>query len=185
MLHVDAAENGVGGFWNGNDGNPGTRWCRTPLPKGVTLAWERGGNGFTRDGRRSVSSVFCEAAALLGALLTFLPIFVRENPHRLLQHGVLVFSDSSVVVDVWNKKHPSVTFLPYLRAFTHIGAFFNVKLLVRHIDGISNSTADSVSRGQMARFRELQPMASALPLPMPSEEAFFLLQPAKDYSREL
>ena len=182
VLHVDAAENGVGGFWNGTLGNPGTRWCRAPLPKGITLAWERGGNGFTRDGRRSVSSGFCEAAALLGALQTFLPIFASENPHRLLQHGVLVFSDSAVVVDVWNKKHPSVTLLPYLRAFTHIGALFNVKLLIRHIDGVLNSTADSISRGQMARFRVLQPMASALPLPMPSEEAFFLLQPVKDYS---
>ena len=95
----------------------------------------------------------------------------------------MVFSDSSVVVDVWNKKHPSVTLsLPYLRAFTHIGALFNVKLLVRHIDGVLNPTADSISRGQMARFRALQPMANVLPLPMPSEEAFFLLQPAKDYS---
>ena len=57
-----------------------------------------------------------------------------------------------------------------------------MKLLIRHIDGVLNSTADSISRGQMARFRVLQPMASALPLPMPSEEAFFLLQPVKDYS---
>ncbi len=182
VLHVDAAENGVGGFWNGSHGNPGTRWCRAPLPEGVTLAWERGGKGYTRDGRRSVSSGFCEAAALLGALQTFLPIFAAENPHRLLQHGVLVYSDSQVVVDVWNKKHPSATLLPYLRAFTHIGALFNVKLIVKHIDGISNSTADSISRGQMARFRALQPAASALPLPMPSQEAFFLLQPARDYS---
>ena len=45
VLHVDAAENGVGGFWNGSHGNPGTRWCRAPLPSGVTLAWERGGKG--------------------------------------------------------------------------------------------------------------------------------------------
>ena len=60
-----------------------------------------------------------------------------------------------------------------------------MRLLVRHIDGVSNSTADSISRGQMARFRALQPMASALPLAMPSEEAFVLLQPAKDYSRGL
>ena len=122
VLHVDAAENDVGGFWNGTHGNPGTRWCRAPLPRGITLAWERGGNGFIRDGRRSVSSGFCEAAALLGAFQTFLPIFAAENPHRLLQHGVLVFSDSSVVVDVWNKKHPFCHSSPLPKSFyTHWG----------------------------------------------------------------
>ena len=41
---------------------------------------------------------------------------------------------------------------------------------------------NSISRQQMARFRMLQPAADAVPLPMPSQEAFFLLQPVKDYS---
>ena len=85
--------------------------CRAPLLCGVKLSWEWVGRGFIHDGRRSLSSGLCEAAALLGSLQTFLPIFAAENPHRSPQHGVFVSSDSAVVVDVWNKRRSSATLL--------------------------------------------------------------------------
>ena len=185
LIFVDASEFGVAGYWADSQSTAGGRWCRAPLPRGVTLSWERGGGGFIHDGRRSLSSGLCEAAALLGTLQTFLPIFAAENPLRAPQHGVFVFSDSAVVVDVWNKRRPSATLLPYLRAFAHIGALFNVRLIIRHIDGVANSTADSLSRNQMDRFRALRPTAALHSSAMPSEEAYFLLAPVKDYSRGL
>ncbi len=174
VVNTDASEFGIAGWWNGSADSPGTRWLYSPLPPGITLSWTRDRRPGLSPDAVSVSSGYCEAAAVLATLLTFLPIFAAENIVRPPGVGVWVWTDSSVVVDVWNFKSPSATMLPYLRAFSHLEALYNIRLHIHHVDGKLNTTADSISRTQWSRFRSLQPFATPWPLPLPSGVRLFL-----------
>ena len=166
VVNTDASELGIAGWWNGRD-CPGTRWLYAPLPPGITLSWTRERRLGLSPDAISVSSGYCEAAAVLGTLLTFLPIFAIENACRPPGVGVWVWTDSTNVVDMWNFKSPSATMLPYLRYFSYLEATYNIRLHIHHIDGHLNCTADSISRTQWSLFRRLQPAATPQPLPLP------------------
>ena len=174
VVNTDASEFGISGWENGSGNSPGTRWLYSPLPPGITLSWSRDRRPGLSPDAVSVSSGYCEAAAVLATLLTLLPIFAAENIVRPPGVGVWVWSDSSVVVDVWNFKSPSATMLPYLRSFSHLEALYNIRLHIHHVEGILNSTADSISRTQWGCFRFLQPSATPQPLPLPSGARPFL-----------
>ena len=64
--------------------------------------------------------------------------------------------------------------LPYLRQFAHLEALYSITLIVSHIPGKLNTTADALSRQEFAKFRVLQPQADATSLPLPSVPTFFL-----------
>ena len=75
---------------------------------------------------------------------------------------------------MWAAKGACDTLLPFLRAFAHLEAFYNITLIVSHIEGKKNTTADSISRQEWARFRELQPAAEPYSLQLPSVLTLFL-----------
>ena len=155
----------------------GKLWVFANLPQGLTLSWSKTPLKFTNDTvleQESVSSGYCEAAGLYLSLLAFLPIWADRHPLRVPGAGVWAWSDSSVVVDMWSSKRACDTLLPYLRIFSHMEAFYNITLIVSHIDGKLNSTADSISRQNWKRFRELQPGAAQFSLPLPSVPTLFL-----------
>ena len=171
----DASGKGLGGFWKGYP--VGTQWVLAELPPGLTLSWSKIPlklcNGTTLE-QESVSSGYCEAAGLYLSLLTFLPIWAEKHPARVPGAGGWAWSDSSVVVDMWSSKGACDTLLPYLRVFSHLEAYYNITLIVPHIEGKLNSTADSISRQNWARFRELQRGADRFSLPMPLVPTLFL-----------
>lgn len=175
VFHCDASNRGLGGFM---DGHPsGHFWVFVPLPRGITLSWSktsRSRGTQNPDDPKSVSSGYCEAAGLLLSLLTFLPIWAADNLVRPAGVGVWAYSDSMVVVDMWAAKKACDTMLPYLRAFAHLEAFYSITLIVTHIEGKLNTTADSISRQEWAKFRELQPTADLLSLPVPLGVTLFL-----------
>ena len=175
VFYCDASGKGLGGFWK--DYPVGKLWVFANLPQGLTLSWSKTPLKFTNDTvleQESVSSGYCEAAGLYLSLLAFLPIWADRHPLRVPGAGVWAWSDSSVVVDMWSSKRACDTLLPYLRIFSHMEAFYNITLIVSHIDGKLNSTADSISRQNWKRFRELQPGAAQFSLPLPSVPTLFL-----------
>ena len=177
IFHCDASGKGIGGFLSGIPVSH--MWVFCPLPSGITLSWARGKPSSPPaipdlEGPESVSSGYCEAAGLYLCLLTFLPIWAAAHPAREAGAGVWAWCDSQVVVDMWAAKKSCDTMLPYLRSFAHLEALYNITLIVTHIPGILNSTADAISRQEMAKFRSLQPMADAISLPLPSVPTVFL-----------
>ena len=54
-----------------------------------------------------------------------------------------------------------------VRHLTLLTLKYNFYLKVRHIEGKRNEIADSISRFQMARFRQLAPYADPVPCPIP------------------
>ena len=177
VFHCDASGKGIAGFMAGSPA--GLHWVFTPLPRGITLSWSRPKGAraaavLDSDDPESVSSGYCEAAGLYLSLLTFLPIWAAAHPEREAGAGVWAYSDSQVVVDMWSAKKSCDTMLPYLRQFAHLEALYSITLIVSHIPGKLNTTADALSRQEFAKFRALQPQADAISLPLPSVLTFFL-----------
>lgn len=59
-----------------------------------------------------------------------------------------------------------------VRALLFIAARHNFHVVIRHIPGIDNSIADSLSRLQLSRFHTLAPQADPLPTPIPANLTF-------------
>ena len=81
---------------------------------------------------------------------------------------VLLYTDNSALVSVLNKqtsKEPLVMVL--VRKLVLLCLQFNLVLSARHIPGIDNTSADALSRLQMARFRLLNPTAEIQPTVIP------------------
>ena len=173
VFHCDASGKGIAGFMAGS---PGHLWVATELPKNITLTWSKSTPTplVSMDDPESVSSGYCEAAALYLSLLTFLPIWADQNPNRPPCTGVWAWSDSQVVVDMWAKRSACDTMLPYLREYSHLEALYNITLIISHIDGKLNTTADALSRKQMDKFFRLQPAANRCSLPLPLGRTLFL-----------
>ena len=177
VFWCDASGRGLGGFMAGDP--VGTLWVFAELPHGLTLSWSKDKarrvvDPLTLLEQESVSSGYCEAAGLYLSLLSFLPIWSARHPGRAPGTGVLAYSDSKVVVDMWAAKGACDTLLPFLRVFAHLEAFYNITLVVTHIEGKKNTTADSISRQEWSRFRELQPGAERYSLPLPLVPTLFL-----------
>ena len=89
--------------------------------------------------------------------------------------GVWAWSDSKVVVDMWAAKKGCDTMLPYLYSFGHcLEALYSITLIVTHIEGKLNVTADSISRQAWSKFRALQPGADLFSSPLPRVPTLFL-----------
>eukprot|EP00732_Lithocolla_globosa_P002329 Lithocolla_globosa_v1_NODE_1500_length_2529_cov_15.569119.p1 type:complete len:442 gc:universal NODE_1500_length_2529_cov_15.569119:472-1797(+) len=77
-------------------------------------------------------------------------------------------SDSQVVVDVLRSGSTACdTFMDLVRILHFEAAENSFQFSVTHIEGTRNSIADSLSRFQVARFRELAPQADHDPCPIP------------------
>ena len=77
--------------------------------------------------------------------------------------------DNLPVVSIMNSKcSKSPWIMDLVRAFTILTLEHNSSFTVRHIPGLDNSVADSLSRFQIDHFRHLAPYALPLPLHHPS-----------------
>ena len=182
VLFSDAANKGIGGYQVdpvivAPSEIPVCLWCFSQLPEGMTMSFLE---DFVPNRERravvndiEVGSGYSEAAGILYVLCCFLPPWAAANPNRELGAGVWCHSDSDVVVKMWNSKRAGITLLPYLRAFAHLSALFNINLTIEHIRGSENQIADAISRKKMVKFRRLLPNAALNPTPLLYDQVIF------------
>ena len=182
VIFSDASNKGVGGYQMdpvivAPSEIPVCLWCFSQLPEGMTMSFledfepNRERRAVVND--IEVGSGYSEAAGILYVLCCFLPPWAAANPNRELGAGVWCHSDSEVVVEMWNSKRAGITLLPYLRAFAHLSALFNINLTIAHIPGSENQVADAISRKKMAKFRRLLPNAALNPTPLLYNQVIF------------
>ena len=81
---------------------------------------------------------------------------------------ICMWCDNLPVVSIINSKRPkSPRIMDLVRAITILTLEHNFSFTARHIPGLDNSIADSLSRFQMGRFRHLAPNASPSPCVIP------------------
>ncbi|GAV09051.1 hypothetical protein RvY_18651 [Ramazzottius varieornatus] len=79
------------------------------------------------------------------------------------------YSDNQATVAVWKKfSSPHKGLLEIIRRIYFHAAKGNFTLRIQHIPGVANAIADSISRFQMDRFRELAHSAKTEPEPLDS-----------------
>ncbi|XP_054839956.1 uncharacterized protein LOC129332750 [Eublepharis macularius] len=102
--------------------------------------------------------------------LEFFPILVAVFlwGHELANHVVHFWCDNMAVVQVVNSlTSKSVRVMSLVRAFTLKCLQLNILFRARHMPGVDNGVADTLSRQQMDRFRHLAPGADSFPSRMP------------------
>ena len=83
---------------------------------------------------------------------------------------VLFLSDNEAVVYILNNKtSKSDRVMSLLRPIVYWTLVSNIFLKSKHLPSVDNSIADSLSRGQVGRFRQLAPMAEDSPTTIPME----------------
>ena len=83
---------------------------------------------------------------------------------------VLFLSDNEAVVYILNNKtSKSDRVMSLLRPIVYWTLVSNIFLKSKHLPSVDNSIADSLSRGQVGRFRQLAPMAEHSPTTIPME----------------
>ena len=83
---------------------------------------------------------------------------------------VLFFSDNEAVVCILNNKtSKSERVMSLPRRIVYWTLVSNILLKSKHLPSVDNSIADSLSRGQVKRFRQLAPMAEEFPTAIPIE----------------
>ena len=86
---------------------------------------------------------------------------------------ILIHCDNHAVVDVWRSgttKHKALMRL--IRSLFFTAAKHNFTVLLKHIPGVDNSIADSLSRSQLHRFHLLAPGADTHATPTPAVGIF-------------
>ena len=104
------------------------------------------------------------------AWMEFLPIVVAIVLWSNLLSGmrIIIRSDNSAVVSIINKQSSKCPVIMRLVRFFVLQCLkFNVTFTARHIPGLENNIADSLSRFQVNRFLELAPEADAVGTAVP------------------
>ena len=70
------------------------------------------------------------------------------------------------VVSALSSKDPTIMHL--LRCLCYYLARYNIHIRAKHVPGVLNTVADSISRNSMQVFRQLAPHASQYPTPVPT-----------------
>jgi len=97
-----------------------------------------------------------------------LAIFIWGNAMK--HKKVIFFSDNEAVVFILNNKSSkSERVMSLLRPLVYLTLVFNIQFRAKHLFSFENKIADSISRGQVARFRELAPTAEEFPSTIPAE----------------
>ena len=88
----------------------------------------------------------------------------------LLTKKTTVFQcDNRSVVDAINKgSSKDAMVMHLLRCLWFFTAIFDIQIIVKHIPGVTNTSADMLSRNQMMQFLAAHPQASRIPTPLPS-----------------
>ena len=124
----------------------------------------------------------CSAASYLilpGPTLSY-PILPHITLHPTSSYLVLPYPTPSYPILPWIQLHPTRSYLilphttpsyPVLQLFL-LAASNNFTVIIRHVPGVQNCIADSLSRFQMDRFRSLTPDALPLPVTTPAIPTF-------------
>ena len=82
---------------------------------------------------------------------------------------------AKVVCDAWKELYKSLEktakdkhLMQLIHSLYFIAATRNYTVLVSHIDGMNNTLADALSRGQVEKFKTLAPLADLKPTPLPT-----------------
>ena len=87
---------------------------------------------------------------------------------RLVGQRVLFECDNSSVVAAVNKQYTKEkTAMHLLRGLWFFVAYFDMDIRCKHIPGVTNTTADHLSRNNLHQFFSLHPQASRHPSPLP------------------
>ena len=78
--------------------------------------------------------------------------------------SILFFTDNEALVHVINKQSWDKTLMIFVRKLVLVCLQYNILFKAKHIPGARNTLADSVSRLQAHKFKQLAP-ASMNPLP--------------------
>ena len=113
------------------------------------------------------SSFFAERPIHVRELVAVATALFLWGDH-LRDRQVVLFSDSSAVVAVWQKgstRDPLC--MRIIREVFFFLAGRNIRLCMQHVSGLLNCKADALSRLQVLRFRHLHPCADDGPTPVP------------------
>ncbi|XP_021340366.1 uncharacterized protein LOC110441519 [Mizuhopecten yessoensis] len=81
---------------------------------------------------------------------------------------IVLFTDNLALVSVLNKKSSKSTrIMQLVRPLVLYAMLNNINFKARHVAGVENGIADSISRRQWQRFRQLAPEADRDPSPIP------------------
>jgi hypothetical protein len=147
QLFTDASRFGYGGFFQG-------KWFAARWPDSLQIV-------FNID----ISMTFCELYPIVVAAI----VWGREwRGKRILFH-----CDNSGTVHAINKsRSKSSPVMSLMRRLVLVAAKFNFAYSSEHVPGVYNDTADTLSRFQMDRFRELALTAASQPTPIPPQVLF-------------
>jgi hypothetical protein len=111
-------------------------------------------------GRPGISIAWQELFAIVVACQLWANVFSNRR--------ILFFCDNESVVNIVNTKRSRIPrVMDLVRHLTLLSLKFNVYIRAKHIEGKKNEIADSISRFQMHRFRELAPYADPAPCQVP------------------
>lgn len=142
LLHTDASGSlGFGGIFGSKWFQGGWQTNQQLGQPGISIAWQE-----------------------LFALVVACHLWGKEFSNK----RILFFCDNESVVNIVNSKRCRIPrVMDLVRQLTLLTLKYNFYLKVRHIEGKRNEIADSISRFQMARFRQLAPYADPVPCPVP------------------
>jgi hypothetical protein len=146
-LFTDASGKGCAGYFHG-------KWFATHWPDSVLI--EQGDH---------LSMSFCELYPIVISALLWGGSWSSKR--------ILFLCDNMGVVLAINKgRSKSPQIMTLLRRLVLVAAEFSFAYSAQHLPGQNNGIADSLSRFQMTRFRELAPEAAELPCQVPQNITF-------------
>ena len=88
---------------------------------------------------------------------------------RALQRQKVLFQcdNSSVVASIHKRSCKDLQVMHLLHTLTFFTAYYDTEIMAEHIPGVTNTTADHLSRNIMLMFFCLNPQAHPLPTPLP------------------
>ena len=105
------------------------------------------------------------------AFLELYPIVVAAILWGHLWHGkkILFHCDNQATVEIIKKgRSKCITIAPLMRRLIWCAAKYNFMIYAKHVQGVKNYIADSLSRFKLQEFRKAAPQAQLLPKPCPS-----------------
>ena len=110
---------------------------------------------------------FKELFAIVAAVMTWGTAWAGKR--------IIFYTDNKPITCIWQSgSTPARDIMMLVRKLYFLAAQFGFSISLRHVMGIDNPIADSLSRFQEERFRQLAPEADHLPTTMPGQVWTFL-----------
>ena len=105
---------------------------------------------------------------------------------KLLSHKRVLFQcdNQSVVAAIQKGSSKDVSAMHLLRCLWFFVAYYDIDITSTHIAGITNTTADHLSRNNLSSFFSLNPQALQHPTPLPPSLLKIIALPGQDWTSE-